>query len=189
MRVVVITPPAPVVTWDQAKAHLKVDDDGERTYVEALIAAATSHIDGPGGWLRRSIGQQTLEARFDLTSCSRSLRLRFGSVIELVSVSYLDVNGIEQTASNADFALYGDDLAPAGDVFPWEGASIKREAGRVRYKAGFADVPAAITAAILLMVGDLYRFRTTATDTNQTPVSIPMSTTVETLLMPWRLFL
>jgi hypothetical protein len=70
MRVVVITPPAPLVTWPDADKHLKLDgDETDRDYVQGLIAAATGHIDGPGGWLNRALGEQTLEARFDGFGC------------------------------------------------------------------------------------------------------------------------
>ena len=38
------------------------------------------------------------------------------------------------------------------------------------------------------MVGDMYRFTETASDMNIAPTSIPMSTTVENLLSPYRVY-
>lgn len=188
MRVVVVAPPEPVISWSDADAHLKLDgDESDRAYVEGLIAAATAHIDGPDGWLGRSIGRQTLEVRFDLTYHGRSpFRLPYGPVIDLVSVKYLDFNGTEQTANTADFLLLGDEVAPANSVYPWDGGSTQREAGRIQYHAGHEEVPAPIKAAILLMVGDLYRNRDTVAA--GTVSKIPMSTAPAALLRPYRVF-
>lgn len=180
MRTVVITPPAPVVTWEEAEAHLVLDGDvSHQTYVESLIAAATAHIDGPSGWLGRAIGVQTLEARFSLLSCS-VIRLPFPPALELVSVKYLNFSGDEITADNADFELFGDELAPEGAEWTWSGGSTRREAGRVQYRAGYEEVPAPIKAAILMMVADMFR--------NRTPVSLAASTMVSELLQPYRVY-
>ena len=45
MRVVVVTPPVPVVTWEEAEQHLRLDGDVEqKPMVERLIAAATAGV-------------------------------------------------------------------------------------------------------------------------------------------------
>ena len=60
---------------------------------------------------------------------------------------------------------------------------------RIQYSAGFTTVPSAIMAALLLMIGDLYSNRQTVeTGVRAAAVSVPMSTTVETLLQPYRVF-
>ncbi|WP_347091675.1 head-tail connector protein [Sphingomonas parapaucimobilis] len=187
MRVFVITPPEPVISWQDVDAHLKLDGDVEQAaLVEAYIAAATGHIDGPDGWLGRSIGVQTLEARCDTPTCGSCIRLPFPPVIELVSVSYLDATGVEQMADLEDFEVMGRDLVPSGFEWPWEGGSWRREAVRIRYRAGYEAAPAPIKAALLLMVGDLYRNRETVSAGAMTHV--PMSATVENLLAPFRVF-
>lgn len=196
MRVLVITPPDPVVTLEQAKAHLKVDADDEDVLIEAYVAAATGHIDGPDGWLGRALGAQVLEARCD-AGCGSVIRLPFRPIIELVSVSYLDGSGVEQMADLDAFDLRGCDLAPVASSWPWAAGSSRAEAVRVRYRAGYPDdpsgseprstLPPAIRAAILLMIGDLYRNRSTAS-IGLSAGMVPMSTTVENLLAPFRVF-
>ena len=114
--------------------------------------------------------------------------LPFGPVLEIVSINYVDQAGIVQTADKADVLLAGDELAPRSALFPWDGGSTEREAGRIQYRAGYEQVPAPIKAAILMMVGDLYRVRTTASDMNVTATAIPMSTTVNALLQPYRVY-
>ncbi len=185
MRVFVITPPDPLVL-DEVKAHLRVEGDDEDTLIEAYVAAATAHIDGPDGWLGRAIGIQILEARCDTLTCGDCIRLPFPPVIELVSVSYLDGTGVEQMADLDEFEVMGRDLVASGSEWPWIGGSTRREAVRIRYRAGYETIPAAIKAAILLMVGDLYRNRETVSAGAMTQV--PMSTTVENLLAPYRVF-
>ena len=185
MRVFVITPPAPL-DLDEMKAHLRVEGDDEDTLIQAYVAAATAHIDGPDGWLGRAIGVQILEVRCDTLTCGDCIRLPFPPVIELVSVSYLDATGVEQMADLEDFEVMGRDLVASGAEWPWLGGSTRREAVRIRYRAGYETVPAPIRAAILLMVGDLYRNRETVSAGAMTQV--PMSTTVENLLAPFRVF-
>ncbi len=185
MRVFVITPPDPL-DLDEVKAHLRVEGDDEDTLIEAYVAAATSHIDGPDGWLGRAIGVQILEARCDTLTCGDCIRLPFPPVIELVSVSYLDATNVEQMADLEDFEVMGRDLVASDSNWPWVGGSTRREAVRIRYRAGYEAIPAPIKAAILLMVGDLYRNRETVSAGAMTHV--PMSTTVENLLAPFRVF-
>ncbi|MGE4321931.1 MAG: hypothetical protein AB7E60_02755 [Sphingobium sp.] len=200
MRVTVISPPAPVVTWEEADAHLRLDGDEEqRPMVERLIAAATAHIDGPAGWLGRALGPQTLEARI----CGFGgglIRLLYPPIVDIVSVHYLDGMGQPALVDPDTYELFGPDLGTAwGKSWPTPGAYRGRvETVRIRYRAGYpvdpnADpvvpsVPEPIKAAILLMVGDLYKFPETASDMNLSPVAIPMSTTVTNLLSPFRIW-
>lgn len=194
MRVVVITPPAPLVSWEDASAHLKLaSNDSQQVEVEAMIAAASAHIDGPEGWLGRAIGLQTLEARSDLfipSPCDSmtGLKLPFPPATEIVSVSYIDGNGATQVIVADQYELIGNELVPAfGSTWPRPRA--QREAVRIRYKAGYAALPKPVRSAILLMVGDLYRFRETSLDGRASGiVEIPMSVTVENLLAPYQVY-
>lgn len=186
MRVFVVTPPQPVVSLDEAKAHLRVEGGDEDLQIAAFVAAATGHIDGPDGWLGRAIGPQMLEARCSSSDCGNAVRLPFPPVIELVSASYIDGSGVEQMADADDFEIMGRDLVAVSGAWPWTAGSPRREGVRIRYRAGYEAVPAPIKAAILLMVGDLYRNRETVSAGAMT--AVPMSTTVQALLGPFRVF-
>ncbi len=186
MRVVVITPPAPVVTWAEGEAHLRLDGDTDQQgEVEAMIAAVTAHIDGPMGWLGRSIGVQTLEARCDHFDCG-SMVLPYPPAIAIDSVKYVDAGGAEQTIDASVYELLGASLMSAYGA-SWPTPRRQREAVRVRYQAGYAELPAPIRAAILLMLGDLYAFRETAV-TGTISSAVAMSPAVERLLAPFRMF-
>lgn len=184
MRAVVITPPEAFVSLEDAKLHLRVTDDDSDAMITAYIAAACAHIDGPEGWLGRAIGQQTIEARSCYFS-EDSWRLPYPPVISVTSVKYLDTNGVEQTLTTDQYEVRGDRIVQAYDV-TWPSVRSDSESVRVRYQAGYATIPPAITAAVLLMVGDLFNFRETAIEGNAN--AVPMSPTVEALLSPFRVY-
>ncbi|MGY2732807.1 head-tail connector protein [Sphingomonas sp. UYP23] len=215
MQVVVVTPPSPFVDLDLAKQHLRVDGSDDDSLISLYIAAAQSMIDGPGGWLGRAIGVQTLELRLDgfppaiwgwssgntglffgsepssgplygSRLGSPSITLPYPPLIQVNSVTYEDANGVQQALPSSAFLASDEGLtASFGTVFPsgrWEPRSV-----RIQYDAGYALIPAAISAAMLLMVGDLYGNRTTVeTGVRAAAVSVPMSATVEALLAPYR---
>jgi len=199
MRVVVVTPPVPVVTWEEAEQHLRLDGDVEqKPMVERLIAAATAHIDGPQGWLGRALGLQTLETflpAFGVTS----IFLPYPPAVDIVSVDYVDGVGETVAMEAADYELRGPMLRPAWPK-SWPSAQWRGGDGetvRIRYRAGYAvdpdadpivsNVPEPIKAAILLMVGDLWHARATAA-TGAAMARVPMSATVEHLLQPFRVY-
>ncbi|RVD15372.1 MAG: phage gp6-like head-tail connector protein [Mesorhizobium sp.] len=186
MDIVVITPPAPVVTLEEAKAHLPVDFGDDDLLITAMIAAVQGNIDGPDGWLGRAIGVQTLEMRLpsfcgrDGSSC---IPLRCPPVTAPVSVKYLDGDGVDQTFDSASYRLVGDDMiAPAYNV-SWPSARLDHESIRIRYTAGYEEVPAPIKAAILLHVGHLYANRE-AVSLENIATELPLG--VQWLLSPYR---
>ncbi|MEG3084007.1 head-tail connector protein [Sphingomonas sp. PB2P12] len=193
MRVVVITPPEPVVTTDEAKRHLKQDSDDDAQLIASYVAAATAHIDGPDGWLGRCIGVQTLEARVDVF-CD-AMALPYPPLVDIVAVKYLDDTGTEITLLPAFYETRGTLI---GSAFGkrWPSVAVHPESVRIQYRAGYAPrtvgettistVPESIKAAILLMAGDLYRNRSTAND--KIAQAVPMSITVKNLLDPFRIF-
>jgi len=185
MRVVVTSPPEPFVTLEEAKAHLRVeqDDTHEDALIEALIAAATGHIDGPEGWLGRAVGEQTLELRrCGFAAC---IELPYPPVTSVSAVVYDDADGIEQSLDNSVFRLYGPTLALAPGA-SWPATQSEPESVRVTYAAGYEEVPAPIKQAVLLMVGDMFKHR----ETTQIGAisSVPMSMTVDRLLAPYRVW-
>lgn len=185
MHVTVITPPAPVVAYADAKAHLRLDSDDEQALVTTLVAAATGWIDGPAGWLGRSLGPQTLEARFSAFGCDR-IYLPFGPIgSPLGSIKYLDSPAVEQTLAGSVYTLLSDGSVNLNSGSSWPSIYSDPEAIRIRYPAGYAspaEVPAAIKAAIMLMVGFLYENR------EASPEDALSSGAVRALLSPYRVW-
>lgn len=192
MRVVVITPPPRIVSVADAKAHLRVDDNAEDALIEAFSDAAQAHIDGPDGRLGRSLGIQTLELR--RCGFPTWIELPFGPVRSVASVKYIDQDGVEQTLDPSAYAVHGDIIACAHGV-SWPSVRSERESVRIRYDAGYPDtegaepkstVPAPVVAAIKLTIGDLFENRASVAPGSRP--KIEMSTTVERLLMPFRVW-
>jgi hypothetical protein len=61
MSVIVVTPPTVVVTVSEALTAGVFTIDDDDGYVETMLEIAQSEIDGPQGWLGRSIGEQVLQ--------------------------------------------------------------------------------------------------------------------------------
>jgi uncharacterized phiE125 gp8 family phage protein len=192
MRVFVVTPPTSESLEYDFKRHVGFevdeDDDGAGIY----LAAALRHLDGPGKWLGRCIGEQTLEARLDGFGLGE-IRLPYPEILAVASVKYVDPAGVEQTIDPAAYELLGHHLAPVYGA-AWPTPRMQREAVRIRYQAGYRDpapgtsgIPSDLQAAIFLMAADLFRSRETFT-AGVSVATVPMSTPVETLLWPYRVF-
>lgn len=184
MRVVVVTAAGPVVSLYEAKAHLAVEHDEDDALIAGMVAAVTAHLDGPDGWLGRAIGEQVLEAYLEAPTFDRVLCLPYPPVVSVTSIEARRDDGWELIPAER-YDVRGS------EVWRRRAASWPRwiddpEAVRVRYTAGYPQVPEPIRAALLLMVGDLYRNRDTVSAGAVT--AIPMASTVTNLLAPFRVW-
>lgn len=144
MRTIVITPPDPIVTLEEAKTHLRVDFTTLDAQITAFVLAATERIDGPGGDLQRALGPQTLEWRGDSFGCGIAL---LGPVLEVESVTYVDADQAEQTLASSVYELDNETLRLAhGQSWPPLGDTA--EPIRVRYRAGYESSDSPVTAAV-----------------------------------------
>lgn len=163
MSVTVISPPKSVLTLEQAKRHLRVDHEDDDEYIADLIAVAVGWLDGPTGWLGRSLGMQTLEANFP--AC------------------------IEPEARSYPCPPF---LGPVSETPSVDGQTIAVawQAGYLPAVANDPDAPCAIPApirhAILLMIGHLYSNRDAVTASAAQPATLPLG--VDALLAPFRVW-
>lgn len=189
MRVLVITPAEQVVSLEMAKEHLRVMHSREDALISAYIAAAQAHIDGPDGWLGRAIGAQTLEMHLPAFGACGWIALPYPPSVEIEAIEYIDAAGSTVTLDQSQYQLSGNLVRPVWPAsFPsaaWRGPGA--ETVIVRWTAGYDEAPQPIRVAILLMVGDLYANRET-TALGLSASAIPMSTTVENLLAPYRIY-
>ncbi|MDP2358014.1 MAG: head-tail connector protein [Beijerinckiaceae bacterium] len=186
---VLVTPPAaPPVSLEEAKAHLRVDHDEENALIEALIAAATAHLDGWTGILGRCLVTQTWRQDLREFPAGGTIRLPFpapGSV----SVTYYDAANAEQTLAPSAYHVLDDIRGGAIELAAsasWPAVYDRPDAVSVTFNAGYGAgnaVPAALKAAIKLMIGDLYMNRETVAKTG---VSVPMSTAAHMLIASYR---
>lgn len=172
-RVHVVTAPAELpVTVDELKVQARTLFPGESdpfagaedTLLTRLIGAATDELDGPTGWLGRSLVTQTLRLSLDKPP-PRLIRLPYPPVSAIVSITYYDTDDVLQTVDAAD---YQSDLdAEPALVWPtsdkkWPSSRNTPGRFRVDYTAGYGaagDVPDIIRQAILIAAATLYRDR------------------------------
>ncbi|RYE28115.1 MAG: hypothetical protein EOP23_23745, partial [Hyphomicrobiales bacterium] len=170
------------------------DHDEDDELIEAAIAAAVGHLDGHSGILGRALMPQEWCEYASFWPASRAIELRLAPVLEIAEVRSRDGDGVETVldesayrllvpTSSRPILLFGVNVAlPALASAP--------DALSVTYRAGYEDaegnpaIPAALISAIKLMIGDLYRYPETVA---QGAVSaVPMSTTVDRLVSPYR---
>lgn len=151
----VAAPAETPVSLTEAKAHVRVDGTDEDALLTMYLDAAVAHLDGAEGVLGRCMVTQT----WDYTTDTFPKALPLPALQSVTSITYRDADGAEQTLAAEDYMVSGQVLTypdgpPATDGYPG--------AVTVRFVAGYGDatdVPAALKAAILLYVGDLYANR------------------------------
>lgn len=182
MSLIVTSPPAaPAVSLAEAKAHLRVEHAIDDAMIAAMVAAAQDIAEAH--CQRRFVTQTVQWAAPSLTA-----RLPLAPVdMETVVVEYVADGQTSFTtwpASNYVVRTRGTDAGTyisAVTSFDWP--IIERDVAvpvRITFNVGADVAPAAVKAAILLMVGDLYKTRETYT--TGSAGRVPMSATVETLL-------
>lgn len=177
-----ITPPTQaVVTLDEVKAQLRITSDDKDDMIATMVAAAVNELDpAGGGYLGRALRPQTWEFRLHSfyargngrlaipSPCGAAIELPIPPLIEIISVKYDDVDGVERTLTeNTDFKVFGagglgkQSIAPLyGKVWPY--ARFFPESVRIRFTAGYdkADnpdpLPGAIKQAVHLAVRNIY---------------------------------
>ncbi len=160
--VVVIVPPAPVLTLTQAKTQCNATGfDDDDTLISDLMSTAQALLDGPDGILGRAIGVQTLELRLDSFLSQRwafghdwaswgygewgrwarptrftNIELPCPPFISLTSITYEDQNGVDQVLDASGWNATEEGVSPAfGDV--WPSGRIAADAIRLQYQAGY----------------------------------------------------
>jgi uncharacterized phiE125 gp8 family phage protein len=130
------------------------------------IWAVTDWLAGRNGWLGMSLCEQTLEFTAEDLSAwvwAREIRLPRPPLIEVVSVTHVDPDGIETAVASAGYTTgIGSDGIPfvrmkAG---AWPSAGYG-EAARIRYRAGHVDggIDEGLRQAIIMTVARLYENR------------------------------
>jgi uncharacterized phiE125 gp8 family phage protein len=195
VSLILITPPtATPISLAEAKAQCRVDDPSEDALLMAYVRSAADAIEQMTG-LR--LIDQTWEYAIDAfpERCGW-IRLPLAPLLALVSIVYLDAQGVAQTLPVTTYLLGGlGSATPAriilapNQTWPstWHGLGTVM----IRFRAGWLDhngVPDALRQAVLMLACNWFENRsTTAAGPDYGPVShIPFG--VRELIEPFRIW-
>lgn len=161
----IVEPTFEVTSASDARTWCRIDSSVEDSILTKLIASARRTAEHETD---RALLRQTLELVLDAFPAD-GIRLdrsmaNLGAKPEIVSVTYVDQDGVTQTMPTADYYL--DDrqtpcwLVPAYDG-AWPATRAEANAVVVRYTAGFdeAAVPASLWTYVMASVASWYRTR------------------------------
>lgn len=137
--------------FEAAKDHARVDGHYDDALVDADLASAVEQVERAA---RVGFVGATWEWYADAFP-SGNICIGFGPITEVVSITYRDADGIEQTLDPAEYEA--DALSQDGVVSgTWPVAGEYRNAVKVTFKAGDGRIPAPIHRAIRMMVASGY---------------------------------
>lgn len=191
----IITPVATEpVSRQEAKLHCRVIADvadvtanPEDTAFDAWIIAAREFAEHYTG---RAFAPQTLEMGLSCfpASSDEAIDLDMPPVAAITSVKYTDNAGVEQTIPGSSYALstYGDSrrLAPTYNTY-WPTTQDVPDAVRIRYVTGYATLPKAAKAALLLLIGHLYENRQAVSTLSMDEIPMGARSLLDTIKI-WR---
>lgn len=155
-----LAPASEPLTFLEAQAHLRLDDDAEQPLVESLISAATARVQSITG---RSIMERTLQQYWH--GWPGRFLLRGAPVSAVSAVEYQATEGVWSTL---DTALYHPDLVATPPRIWWDRDASAPDLAeipnsvRATFVAGYADadsVPRDLRQALLLLIGHWYENR------------------------------
>lgn len=183
-------PATPIVSTTEAKAHLRVDASDEDTLIDALVQAATDHLDADNGILGRALISQTWAYSLPDTPDGEWLSLPLPRVQSIASITYYDKDNAQQTFAAESYRLAATDqdaTVQLAATASWPVTYDRADAMTVSFVTGYgdaaSDVPQALRQAALLLVGHFYENRQQVV-TGKTATSLPFA--VEHLIAPYR---
>lgn len=175
----------PVLTLAEAKAHLRVDFADDDDLITALIASATSYLDGYAGILGRALLTQTwaVKAASFAVPC---IRLPLVPV-QSATVSYVASDGTVTVLAGSVWQVLEDAMGPFlalkhGQV--WPSVRAQADAVTVEFVCGHvsaAEIPEAIRHAHKMLVAHWYDKREAA---GEASAEVPYGVTA--LLAPFQ---
>lgn len=177
------------VTLSEAKAHLRVVDSADDTYITALVDAAADKIKLDTGMICRAANVSIVANGFSDGGQNR-IPMHFGPINSVASVVYDADDGTEKTLAANQYRLRQfaglTYIIPAFGV-TWPATENILGAVRVAFNAGYAsnnDVPDTLRHAALLLIGNWYENRE-AVSVGSTVGEVPLG--YEALIRPHRL--
>lgn len=159
----VTAPSALPISVAEAKAQMRVEGNDEDTIIERLINAAVAFVDVQGvlgfAMITQTWGQW-------VGPNPGTVMLSLGPVQSVSAIKYYDINGTLQTATLADFNVFGTPnritISPkSGNA--WPVTQTRDDAIKIEYVIGYgatsASVPQTVRHALMMLVAHWYENR------------------------------
>jgi uncharacterized phiE125 gp8 family phage protein len=197
----IVPPSVEPISVDECRTHLEAQryddtsvDDADDAMIAALLAAAREHCEA---FLGLSLATRVLEVALDrwptvAADGSTAIELPMGPVREIVAFTAGEPNSSDtDTSVDVDAYVLDTYSVPARlvPVSSWPSVTASTNLIRISYLAGYGvdsdggeALPKALRAAILLVLGHLFRAREDSVE--KALVSIPLG--AEALMRPLR---
>ena len=162
MKIIVQPVIEPVQIADvKAQLGILTGDTASDAIIASRITEARQFIEW---YTRRALNTQTLEIR--MNSFCEYIELPSPPILSVVSVKYIDNNGVLQTVASSDYVLDDYPMVPFiryAYGLSWPSPRDERNAVRVQYTAGYGplatDVPQLLREALMLIIGHWMNFQ------------------------------
>ena len=149
------------VTLVEAKLHLRVDHTTDDDLIDILRKAAREIVELH---TNRSLITQTRVIKLDNFPYFDTIKLTYGPVSSLTSITYDDSDDVNQTLSSGDYWTdFTSGIARVVVKNSWPTTYDKPNAVQITYVAGYgaagSNIPQALKQAMLLILGHLYENR------------------------------
>jgi uncharacterized phiE125 gp8 family phage protein len=159
----VTAPTEEPLTLAEAKLHLRIATTNTRedTIVTRLIVAARQRCESELG---RALVTQTHDLFLDAWPADGEIRVPMPPLASVTHVKYYDSTETLATLDAGDYTVHTGTPGRIALAYEstWPSLYLRPDAIQVRFVAGYgaaSTVPDAIKAAMLLIIGDLYKFR------------------------------
>jgi uncharacterized phiE125 gp8 family phage protein len=159
-------PAASLFTLTEIKGHVRRDDTDDDTYIQTLIDAVESYLDGYDGILGLMLVNQSWKDMFSGFPADDVLQLSLMPVSTIDSITYYDSDNVQQTLSAGDYTVHDGfsfSYVKLDTDASWPSTYERDDAVTVTYTGGYgaagSDVPAAIRHAGKLLIGHYYENR------------------------------
>ena len=164
-----ITGPAVTpISLAEAKAQMRVESSDDDAIIQRLIASAVAFVDAQGALGKAMITQTWGQW---LSPNPGTVYLSLGPVQSVSAIKYYDLDGALQTATLADFNVFGTpnriSVSPKSGK-AWPVTQTRDDAIKIEYIIGYgsssASVPETVRHALMMLVAHWYDMRETATE-------------------------
>lgn len=171
----VTAPSTEPLTYAEAKAYLRLNDDSEQTFVTSLIVVARQLVEDQ---IWRPLISQVMSMNFDKSELTTQVyNINKSPLISVDSVTYYDLNNTLQTlaATQYESDIYGNPARFRIKTMPQ--VYDRMNALQVTFTCGYANaasVPTPIKQAMYMIIGHYYENRqdvVTGTQVNEIPMA------------------